>query len=119
MNTKIFEAIQSLLDLLIRNFGPSGTITLVVMLLLLMGGYRVYRDWRTDRAIQRALDEKERSIQRLANLERTWRRLFLTKGVQMSPHEADKLLQLEGDYGDAEDARQAVEGPKKRKKPSR
>lgn len=116
MNDKILEAATRLLGVLITNFGPWGTIALVAIVLLALFGWKYYNNRRADRAIDLVLAEKEKTIQRLANQERTWRKLFLTKGIQLSSKEADELLRLEGEYENPAQSRRAIAaGQKKRK----
>jgi uncharacterized membrane protein YccC len=103
------QSARELLTLLLDRFGAGGTIALVVVVLLALFAWRRYSDWRTDRMIDRALAEKERTIQRLANQERTWRRFFLTQHLNIPAEEVDRLLLLEGNYQDAKEARTAVE----------
>jgi len=113
MNDKALNAIRDLLAILIKYFGPGGTVVIFAVVFVGLFGFRVYRDHRSDRMIQKALEEKERTIQRLANQERTWRRLFLTKGIKLDPHEANKLLSLEQDFENPKQSRTAVETKRK------
>lgn len=115
MDDKILEEARKLLQLLIDKYGPWGTVGLVAAVLLGFLLVRLYKDWRADKAVDRALAEKERSIQRLANQERTSRRLIYTQILKLDPAEVDRLLQIEGDYDDAKQARKAIESKKKRK----
>jgi hypothetical protein len=114
VNEKILDSVRKLLELLINRFGAGGTVALVAVLLFLALLYKVYSNWRADRAIDRALEEKERTIQRLANQERTWRRVFLTDRMKLSSKEADRLLSIEGDFADPEESRGTIERSRKR-----
>lgn len=116
LNEKVLQAARDILNALIGAFGPLGTVALVGAGLLVMFAFRVYKDKRADRTIDRALAEKERTIQRLANQERTWRRVFLTENLKIDKVEADRLLALEGEYETPEQARKAVEAAKKKAK---
>lgn len=110
MNDKLMSVLRDILELLVGNFGPGGTIVLVTLVLGVLGAVRWYKDWRADRAVREVLAEKERTIQRLANQERTWRRVFLTKGIKLDQQEVNKILMLEQDYENPKQSRKAVEG---------
>jgi hypothetical protein len=101
--------IEKALNLLVGTFGPWGTVILVALVLATLFFWKVYKDRQADEARNLALAEKERTIQRLANQERTWRRLFMTQVLKLPPDEADKLLLLEGNYENAKEAREAIE----------
>ncbi len=104
--------IEKALNLLVSTFGPWGTVILIVGGLAVLFLWKVYKDKQADKARDLALAEKERTIQRLANQERTWRRLFMTQVLKLPPDEADKLLLLEGNYENAKEAREAIEKPR-------
>ena len=56
--------------------------------------YRIYNDKRRDQEYNLALDEKERTIQRLADQERTWRELFLKEKFNLNDNEIEKIIHL-------------------------
>lgn len=106
---EVFPLLEKALNLLVGTFGPWGTVILVALVLATLFFWKVYKDRQADEARNLALAEKERTIQRLANQERTWRRLFMTQMLKLPPDEADKLLSLEGNYENAKEAREAIE----------
>ena len=116
LSDKALQAARDILNILIGAFGPWGTVVLIGVGLLGMFLFRVYKDRRADKAIDRALAEKERTIQRLANQERTWRRVLLTENLKLDKAEADSILALEGEYDTPEASRRALEAKKKKPK---
>jgi len=91
---KILDAFGRLIELLVKLFGPQGAVLfiggVVVALLILkwMAHRRAERGWRM------ALDEKERSIQRLAAVERSYRLEALMRDRGMSLQDAERVLML-------------------------
>ena len=110
-DAQLVTAVVELLNLLFQRLGVAGTITVFVLLL----AYRLWGDHRRDKNYNRALDEKERSIQRLANQERQWRILFLKERSGLEEKEIEDLI-LRNDFQSPEEARQALEESPRRKK---
>ena len=91
-DSDVLDAIGRLLDLLFQRLGPGYTLLLLAGLVLALAIRRVYYDRRADRDSKRAIEEMERTIQRLANQERAWRYIFVTKTELLSADEADLLI---------------------------
>ncbi len=89
------RAITQVLTLLFKNFGPWGTAFLIIMLTLAAMFWHYLAEQGKLKQFQVALDEKERTIQRLAANERMWRMVFLNKFGKYS-EEAAILMTLEG-----------------------
>jgi hypothetical protein len=74
---KLVDAINALLSTLIRNYGPLGTLGLIIGAVALFLGIRLFTDWIKNQKTDKALEEKERSIKRLAKEVRMYRAVFL------------------------------------------
>jgi len=106
----IIDAIGRLVQVLVETLGPTRTIGLVVILVLFLGARRLYLDYRASKAVNQALEEKERSIQRLNTQEREWRQYFLMEKGGMSREEAERLV-LRNEFDTPAEARRALENP--------
>lgn len=91
---KILDSLGRLIQLLVQLFGPRGAVWFIgavlaaLLLLKWMAQRRAERGWRM------ALEEKERSIQRLAAVERGYRLEALMRDRGMSLQDAERLLML-------------------------
>lgn len=113
MDTGLVTALKGLLAYLISQFGPNGTLILILGAVLFLALRRLYLDHRADSLTTQALEEKERTIQRIANQERQWRLYFLIKEGNLSRKEAEKLV-LQNEYSTPKESREALEGKKDR-----
>jgi len=107
--TEFVKAFTALWNTLIGTLGVAGTLAVAVLLVIASGALKRYNDRRKDRDANAALDEKERSIQRLAEENRMWRALFLKDKCGLSPEEVDRIV-LKNEFPDAPTARRALEG---------
>lgn len=95
---KILEwlpVVERLLQGLVALLGPGGTVALLLGLATIAAIARWRADRRKELGWQAALDEKERSVQRLAQQEREWRRLFLLKVIGVDAEHLDEVLGTE------------------------
>lgn len=104
------DSIGRLIQILFDNLGPDRTIGLVILLLVAFGLRRWYLDYRAGQAVNQALEEKERSIQRLNGQEREWRLYFLIQSG-MSQEDAERIV-LRNDFSTPAQARRALEEPR-------
>jgi len=81
--TKLLEALGKLVGVL----GATQTVLLVAAII----AYSLYRDFRERKHSREVEDEKERTIQRIAEENRTYRRYFF-KLQGMSIEEIDKMM---------------------------
>lgn len=105
---KIIEAANGLLQTLLNAFGAGGTVALVIVIALLLFGYKVYTDWRKNKEPNQAIAAKDESIQLLASENRTLRAINL-KLQGMSEDFIDKVI-LKGIPKDPIEARNMLEG---------
>jgi len=104
---KIAELIQ-LLDQLAEILGPGWTVGLVLGLLVAGLAWKAYNNRRLERGFKLALDEKERTVQRLADEARGWRILFLTHNLKITRQEAEKIIER-NEFANPEEARRELE----------
>lgn len=104
----ILRTVNQLLELLISHFGPWGTIVIIFGVLLLAVGLRLYNDWRKDKEIEALIEEKDRTIQRLAESERTYRALFLKDKAGWTDEQVERFI-VRNEFTDPAEAREALE----------
>jgi hypothetical protein len=107
--TDFIKALTQLWNSLIGTLGVKGTLAVAVLIVVASAAVKRYNDVRKDRDANAALDEKEKSIQRLAEENRMWRALFLKDKCGMSPEEISRIV-LKNEFPDAPSARKALEG---------
>lgn len=90
------DALVRLLDLLFRELGADRTMRWLVIAFAGAAAWRFYQNWRQDRYFRKALDEKERTIERLAGQERQWRIYFMNKQGGMSLPRARQIVEEGG-----------------------
>lgn len=108
MNDQILTAVTKLLENLISWFGPRGTVYLIVGIVVAAGVRRWYLDRRVDRDRREALEEKERTVQRLASEARAWRVLFAVRELGLNQKDAEQLF-VENDFSSPLEARRTLE----------
>jgi hypothetical protein len=106
--TKVIDAIRQFFQLLLDRYGPIGTLLIVGAFVLLTIVARIYGDRRKDRYIDALLDEKDKTIQRLAEQERNYR-IHLFKQYGWADEEIDRFV-MRNELDDAIAARRALEG---------
>lgn len=104
----VLQTVNQLLELLISHFGPWGTIVIVFGALLLAVGLRLYNDWRKDKEVKALIDEKDRTIQRLAESERTYRALFLKEKAGWTDEQVERFI-VRNEFANPAEAREALE----------
>lgn len=112
MDLGTLEKLVNVLGALVNVLGPGWTVVLIVCILALGVGLKVYSTGRLERAYDKALEEKERSVQRLANEARSWRILFLTHVLRISRQEAEKIIER-NEFTTPEEARRELESRKR------
>jgi hypothetical protein len=91
---KILDAFGRLIKLLVDLFGPRGAVLFLVGVVIALLILKWLAQRRAERGWRMALEEKERSIQRLAAVERTYRLEALVRDRGMTLQEAELLLML-------------------------
>jgi hypothetical protein len=104
----VLQTVNQLLELLISHFGPWGTIVIIFGALLLAVGLRLYNDWRKDKEVKALIDEKDRTIQRLAESERTYRALFLKEKAGWTDEQVERFI-VRNEFANPAEAREALE----------
>ena len=106
----IINAIYQLLDFLFRWLGPGWTLFYALVAVGIATSLRLAADRRKDRYIKLALDEKERTVQRLASEAREWR-IFAAITIGMDRHQAERVF-TENAFLTPAEARRALERPR-------
>ncbi|HEY0003735.1 MAG TPA: hypothetical protein VGB17_02905 [Pyrinomonadaceae bacterium] len=116
----ILDAAGRLIQTLYNTFGFWGTFGLIALLLIVSGVYKRYNDKRKDRDTDRALKEKEKSLQRVAEEVRMWRVIVFVEKFGYTFEQAERLA-MQNEFPDAVTARKAMEGdrPFPTKKPAK
>lgn len=103
----LIEAVTALAQVLIRSYGPWGSLSIVIVAIVLSFAYRVYQDRRKDQEVNAVIAEKERIIQRMANIERDLR-VQLFKALGYTVDEIERLV-IRADFDDPVSSRRALE----------
>ncbi len=84
--------VKMVLDWLIANYGAGGTVTIFLGACIIWFLFRLYTDWRKDKEVHLTLDEKEKTINRLANDNRELRAMFLKQVLKWSNQDISDLI---------------------------
>lgn len=112
MDDKTLAVLKQILELLLQYFGPYGLVGVAFGSCVLIFLYRLYCDYQKRQEVNLALEEKEKSIQRLANEVRMYRATVLKEKFKWSEEEVERLL-ITADFKDPKEARAFLEAPKK------
>lgn len=104
---EVIKAISALLQLLINAFGPLGSLGIVALAYVAVVGGRIYNDLRKDKEVNMVVAEKERTIQRMANIERDLR-VQLLKERGWPSGDIERLV-IQAEFDDPISARNALE----------
>src|SRR5215211_7251011 len=115
--TEFLDALRNLIQSLVNIFGIWGTIGIIAALVVISGGWKLYNIWRKDKEVNLALQEKDRTIQRLAEQERNLRILFFKEKAGWSDEQVDRFV-LRNEFPDVPSARKALEGERDDKQDS-
>jgi hypothetical protein len=88
----IIEAIKNLLTLLLTNYGPKGTLLIIVAVVAAATWWRVWSEKRKDKKFYDALIEKEKTIKRLSLDVRMYKVLFFMGKMGWTEDEAQKFV---------------------------
>lgn len=106
---ELIEAITALFGLLFVWLGPGWTVLLFVVGVSGSLLFRRHADNRKDHWINVALEEKEKSLQRVADEARQWRSFYAVQSG-MDKNQADKLFR-ENKFLTPAESRKALEQP--------
>lgn len=96
------------MEALVAAFGPVGTVLLLLAVVALSAGWRFYQDKRKDREFDLLIAEKDKTIQRLASQERSYRAIFFKEKMGLSEDEI-RMLIMHNDFSGTVEAREALE----------
>jgi hypothetical protein len=114
--TEFLDALRNLIQSLVNIFGTWGTIGIIVGLVVISGGWKIYNIWRKDKEVNLALQEKDRTIQRLAEQERNLRVLFFKEKCGWTDEQVDRFI-MKNEFPDVPSARKELEGEQQTPKP--
>src|SRR5690606_4835811 len=103
---------------LVELLGPGLALTALFGLVAVGVGLKIYTGRRLEKAFQLALDEKERTVQRLADECRQYRVLFGIEHLGLNQQRSEKIFQR-NDFATPEEARKTLEGARGNKKPKK
>ena len=109
---EILNAIIQLIEVLIKHFGTLGTIGILVFVLLISIGWRLYNDKKNREESEALLEEKDRTIQRLAEQERSYRALFFKKFAGWEEKDIERFI-LKNEFKNPVEARKFLEDQNK------
>jgi len=113
----VIEAFRKLLEVLIANYGTWGTLGIFAFIILASFGWKFYNNYRKDKEVNLALQEKDRTIQRLAEQERNFRILFFKEKAGWTDEQVERFV-LRNEFPDVPSARKALEGEREGKEDS-
>jgi hypothetical protein len=113
----IIEALTKLVEVVIRTYGPGPTLAISFLAVAAIAGWRIYQQRRKDKEVHLALQEKDRTIQRLAEQERSLRALLFKQLAGWDDETVERFI-LRNEFPDPESARKALEQEATRPTPS-
>lgn len=106
---EVINALNNLVKSLVAVFGAWGTIGLIAVILVITGGWKIWNIKRKDREIDLVLEEKDRTIQRLAEQERNYRILFFKEKFGWTDEQVLQFV-MKNEFKDVPSARRELEG---------
>lgn len=107
---EILKAITKLVELLLSNYGPWGTLLIFAAFIALGVAYFIYNEHRKEIKTEMLLREKDKTIQRLNEEARLYRTLFFKENLGYTDEQVERLIiRNSGDFEDGPDARRALE----------
>lgn len=108
---KTIEAVEQLLKFLFQQLGVAGTLTCAVLFVVASIAWRIYNDKKKEKEINLALQEKDRTIIRLASQERAWRIQYFKESKGWTDEQIDKYI-LQNELPNIPAMRKELEGRK-------
>ncbi len=105
---KAIQGLIDLLNLLIANYGQTGTLLIVLFILVVIGLWRWYNDWKSEQRVNQLLKEKDITIQRLAKSEREWKILYYKEVLKWSDKQIEQFF-IKNEFQNPVDARKEME----------
>ncbi len=113
MSGEILTGIKEILALIIANYGPNGTIGLIILIYILFWIKKLYDDHKKKIEVNEVIAEKERTVQRLANEVRMWRTLELKEKRHWTDEQIERFLITE-DFANPAEANKFFDDRKKK-----
>jgi len=105
----IINALNNLIQSLVAVFGARGTIAILVVIIAGTTWWKIWNIRRKDREINLVLEEKDRTIQRLAEQERNYRILFFKEKFGWTDEQVLQFV-MKNEFKDVPSARRELEG---------
>jgi hypothetical protein len=91
------KAVQPFFEFMFKNFGPWGSLFIVILFVAGGLGWRIYNNLRKDKEVNQAVAAKDEEIKRMADEVRLYRALVFTRILGMPQQEVDRLVARGGD----------------------
>lgn len=111
MNSATVDAWTRLLNAIVEAFGPEWALGIGAFFVVWTTFWRIYNDKRKDKDRKAVIEEKEKTIQRLAAESREYRAAIFREKFKWT-HEQVEALFYRNDYKDGVEAREKLEGGK-------
>lgn len=105
---KDVDAFTKAFETLIKYYGPYGTLAIIVIIALAFTSWRLYQQWQERRKTDKTLAEKDQTIQRLAQQERSHRRIIFKLLTDWSNEEIERIIDS-NDFKNVTEARNMLE----------
>jgi sensor domain CHASE-containing protein len=105
---RTLQSLTQLIDTLIESYEPWGTVGIFLGVVVISGLWKWYNDSRSDKRVEQLLQEKDKTIQRLAEQERNMRILFLQRMGGLSDEQIDAFV-MKNEFDNPVDARKELE----------
>ena len=105
---EIIDALGRLIDVIVKHFGPTGSVLIVLGAVTISALYRWYEDRRRNRAHNALIKEHDRTVQRMAARDRENRRVIYKQVYGWSDDEIERLIER-NEYLDPMEAKR-IEG---------
>ncbi|MBX2840859.1 MAG: hypothetical protein KTR26_03755 [Flammeovirgaceae bacterium] len=109
-----FASVLKEFNKIIEQIGPTTTLIVFGIILIVAIVYKIYKDKQDDKYINKLLEEKERTIQRVADEARQYKFLYF-KERGWTTEELEKLF-IKNDFLNIKDAREKMENKPKQTK---
>ncbi len=109
----ILNAISHLVEVLVASFGALGTCLLIFAIIAIGFLYLYWQYRKKNKDADELIKEKDRTIQRLANMERELRAMLFCQMSGWSEEKVERIM-IRNDFDDAASAREVLEKSKTR-----
>ena len=103
------KTIQALVDI----FGPTYTFIIIIAFIVCSSFFKFRQSKKWSLEVRELINEKEKSMQRLANEVRTWKTLYFKEAKNWTNDEIERFM-ITRDFETGPEARQAMEDKRKK-----